>query len=73
MNTEPISPADVAEARRARGMKPGELAKRAGIPRRTLYNVERGLHLPQADTLWKITRALRGFDDEAAETTEAAA
>lgn len=72
MATDLIEPNAVAEARRTRGLKPGQLAALARISRPTLRAIERGGNTPQADTLWKITKALEQFDSSARKTGAAA-
>ena len=40
-------------------IKPGRLAKAAGLPRPTIYNFIRGFnHVPHADTVAKLANAL---------------
>jgi transcriptional regulator with XRE-family HTH domain len=51
----------IAEARRRRGLRQAELARRAGLPRSVLNVYERGRRQPGADVLARILAAA-GFE-----------
>lgn len=71
MSSDLIDPASLADQRRSRGLKPGELAVLSGVAKRTIQYIEAGQVSPQRDTLWRLTKALHDWDT--ANESEAAA
>ena len=48
----------ISEIRKARGIKQSELAELIDIEATNLSKIERGIHLPKIDKIYKITKAL---------------
>jgi len=60
-------PRSIGVRRRQAGLTWVELAMRAGLPARTLWGIEHGMHEPRPDELQRIAQALRTSVEELAE------